>query len=386
MISVRRNIKLFGYFQFFSHFLPTSPILIIYVSLVLKSYTLALSLLTIQLISSSILEIPTGILSDKIGRKQTCVLGGIFGVLEYIAFTIGGIYESYFIFSLGALFGGICLSFFSGNNHALLFESLKELKKKNHYHTVLGKTSSMLQLALGISAILGGAVAEKSFLMVFVISTIARFITLIITLFFVEPKKIQKSQNTSFSHFIKAVKTLIQNKKLVNISIGDTINYTTGYISHMLQPVFFQSLISLSFIGILRGLKHATGFFSFWFAGKIINKFGNIKTLIFGTTFNKINNLVSLIMNNTISPILMSCGNLFFGTTQIAKENIYQHSFSDQERATTGSVVSFLKNLSYGICTLLTGILADIVGVRTTLIIITSIAFTGIYFFHKAKD
>mgnify|MGYP000034195959 CR=1 FL=1 len=62
------------------------------------------------------------------------------------------------ILVIGAILSGLSGSLFSGNNSALLYDTLKENRKEDKYAEFEGKNSSMFQFALGISAILGSFV------------------------------------------------------------------------------------------------------------------------------------------------------------------------------------------------------------------------------------
>lgn len=78
-----RNIKILTWQGFFIGFSLWEPIAAIYFSQVSGSYAWGLSIFSIANISGAIFEIPTGIFSDKIGRKYTTILGGL-------AYTLSG--------------------------------------------------------------------------------------------------------------------------------------------------------------------------------------------------------------------------------------------------------------------------------------------------------
>ncbi|MDP3733336.1 MAG: hypothetical protein Q8Q91_02225, partial [Candidatus Daviesbacteria bacterium] len=74
---VKRNIRLLTWFNFFTDFKLYGPLAIIYFSQVTGSYGLGTSIFSVVMLSSALFEIPTGILSDFLGRKKTLTLGAL---------------------------------------------------------------------------------------------------------------------------------------------------------------------------------------------------------------------------------------------------------------------------------------------------------------------
>lgn len=70
------------------------------------------------------------------------------------------------ILVVAAVFDGLSQAFYSGNNDALLHDSLTETGNVHQYDEHLGKTSSMFQLALALAAVLGSVIANWSFVWV----------------------------------------------------------------------------------------------------------------------------------------------------------------------------------------------------------------------------
>ena len=119
---MHRNIKLLTWFNFFTDFKLYAPIAILYFTQITGSFALGMSIFSIAYVTSAIFEVPTGVLSDYIGRKRTVVFGALCSVLCVTLYAIGG---SYWMLTLGALLQGLSRAFYSGNNDALLHDTLK---------------------------------------------------------------------------------------------------------------------------------------------------------------------------------------------------------------------------------------------------------------------
>jgi MFS family permease len=113
------NIRLLTWFNFFLDFRPYGPIAIIYFAQVTGSFALGLSIFALTSLSASLFEVPTGVLSDKMGRKNTIVTGAIVSTLAITWYAFG---QSFWPLVIGAVLEGVAISFFSGNNEALLYD------------------------------------------------------------------------------------------------------------------------------------------------------------------------------------------------------------------------------------------------------------------------
>ena len=100
-----------GWFNFWADFRPYGPIAILYYSQVTGSYALGMSVFSAAMLAQSIFEMPTGVLSDRVGRKKTVVYGAVAGVFALTFYAIGGTYLALLvgaIFELGFVGEGLC--------------------------------------------------------------------------------------------------------------------------------------------------------------------------------------------------------------------------------------------------------------------------------------
>ena len=119
----KKNVLLLSLIQFFNQINFYSVIIILYFTDITGSYMLGMSIFSITTISTAILEIPTGILSDKIGRKKTIVIGSICSIVSN---TILLLAKNYNLLIIYALFSGLEKALFSGNNDAYVYDNLKK--------------------------------------------------------------------------------------------------------------------------------------------------------------------------------------------------------------------------------------------------------------------
>lgn len=140
-MSSHKNIRLLTIFNLLLDFRPYAPIEILYFLQVTGSFATSLLIFSIATISACLAEVPTGLLSDMVGRRKTIILGSLCSTLGIALYAVGG---SFWVLAAGAVFSGISKSFFSGNNDALLHDTLTQENQEHRYAEIVGKTSSIL--------------------------------------------------------------------------------------------------------------------------------------------------------------------------------------------------------------------------------------------------
>jgi len=383
---IKRNVTVLKWFSFFLDFTPHSLIAVLYFSQITGSFALGLSVLSIERISASLFELPTGVLSDFLGRRGTIIFGAVANLICMIIYALSG---SFIMLVIGALFEGLASSFFSGNNDALLYESIDD--PENHFAETKGKISSLFQIGLATSALLGGFLAfSTSFRFVMWISVIPQFISLFLTFFIIEPKIHQKNIGTNiFSHIKESFYNFIHNKRLRAISLTSASQYGIEETLYTFAPAFIVLLWPTWALGIVRSANNFISAASFWFAGRVIKKWGEVKAFIVGNLSNRFFAILATIIPTVFSPILLTFSEIFFGVITVAQSSLGQKEFNDHQRATMGSLGSLLNSLFFAVFAFLFGLIADQIGPARSLllgnILLLLVIFLFWSYFKKEK-
>ncbi len=380
---MERNIKLLALFNFFTDFKFHSAVLVIYFAKITGSYTLAMSLFSAIMVSSAIFEVPTGIFSDMIGRKKTVMLGAFSAAVSAVFYAIGGSYWPLFI---GALLEGLSRSWYSGNNDAFLYDSLRESRKKETFSHYLGKTKSMFQIALMVGAVVGSVLAAQSFSLVMWLSVVPQFLCFFISLFLREPEKTSREKANIFSHIRISSLRLWNNKKLRLLSLADIVSYGIGESSFHFNAAFIGTLWPLWAIGFSRMLSFGAAFLSFWFSGKIIRKIGQYNILIVTYAYTRVINFIAYGVPTVFSPVITASASLFYGAKEVSINNLMQKEYSEGQRATLASINSFFGNVFYGLFSPILGFIADSVGPAKALIVVQFLMLSVLYISIKLKS
>lgn len=375
-MNINKNIKLISLLNFFTDFNFYSAILVIYFAKVTGSYASAMSLLSVTMVSSAVFEIPTGIFSDYLGRKKTVVIGAFCGLLSVIFYAIG---ISYFYLLIGALLEGLRLALYSGNNNALLYDTLSSTSKKDEYDHYLGRTNSMFQFSAAVSIIIGGFIAVYSFQIVLWLSVIPQIICIYISLKIVDPPKKYEQSTNIYQHLSSAFSLIWINKELKMLSVSSVIRFAVGEASYQFRSVFINTLWPIWAVGLSRVLSSVGAAISYWYSGKLIQKFGSFRLLLISNIYSKVVGILSVLFPNIFSPILMSSTSIFYGATNVAENKLMQKNFIDEQRATLGSLNSFLGNLTFGLFSIILGIFADKYGAANALLFASIISLPTIW-------
>jgi MFS family permease len=379
---LRSNIKVLALHNFFTDFRLFSPIAILFFAEVTGSFSLGMSIFAATMLSQAICELPTGIVSDHLGRKRTLILGSFFSALSVTLYALS---TQYLLLLLGAVIEGLSRSFYSGNNEALLFDTLAEKQQTSKFAEYSGKLGSLFQAALAISALLGGFLTPYGFRLVVWLSVIPQILAFGVSLFAKEPKKPQNTPVTTniFAHTRSALALFFSRKRLRLLSLSSIIGFAVGESSYQFQSAFIQTVWPTWAIGIAKAITNIGGTVSFYFAHKLINTFGELKVLLGSGIYSKASSLIGLLFPTPISPILMGSNSFLYGAETVSENTLLQKEFTSHQRATMGSLNALGGSLAFALYAPLLGALADRTNPATALIMSQLITILPLYWYYR---
>lgn len=377
-----KNIRLLSLFNFLSDFRLFSGILVLYFAQVTGSYALGMSIFSVSMIASAVFEVPTGIFSDRIGRKKTFICASLASVTAMTLYAIG---SSYWILFAGAIFEGLQRAFNSGNDSAFLHDSLASKGKTEHFAEFQGKASSMFALALMTASLLGSAILllGGSFRLLMWLSVIPQIAAFAISLRFIEPKVFTKGESNIYSHFWEALSLFIKNPKLRWLSIADAMRFAFGEAAFLFRDAFIVLFWPVWAVGLSKTLSFGGSFLSFYFAGKVIKRVKALNALTGEILVNRVLNLTALIFPSVLSPLLLSMTSLTFGVATTSMRALMQKEFTDKQRATMGSLGSFLNSIAFGVLAYFIGWVGDVYGPITALFLVQILRLLPLFFYWR---
>ncbi len=363
---MHKNIRILSWFNFFIDFVFYNPIAVLYFAHVTGSYASAMSIYSVIWLSSAIFEVPTGIFSDLIGRKNTVIAGALASTISVILYAIGG---NYWWLAAGALLEGIGSSFYSGNNDALLHDTVEECGEVEQYKQYYGNFQSYNQIGLVIVAVSGGIMASISYELVLWSSLVPRLVLVALAFQIVEPRHKASSRANIYRHMRESLDQFSGNRKLRLLTIISAMRTAVYEGAFQFRTAFVATLWPLWAVGIAKALSHLGAAISFHFSGYLLDKFGYKRVLVYEVIINRFINIWALLFPTVASPVLMSSSSLFYGVTTTAVNSLQQNEFSEKQRATLGSLSSLFGSIAFSVSVVALGFLGDWIGPAYALIV-----------------
>ncbi len=231
---------------------------------------------SISLVLCLILEIPWGIVADKIGCKKVMVICSVLFFISKIVFWQS---SDFFGFLTERLILGVVFAGLSGVDINILFLSGKEGQSQH----VFGVYESLQRAGLLISTIVFSLFVSSNYRGSAFLTIIPYAIAAILSFFLSEVKPLKKlSENNSEKGFVQTLFAVINNKYLVLLIVGMAFFNET----HQVITVFFNQLqyvksgMSDSAIGFAFIITGIIGLLSF-LSLKITRRISSRRTIVY---------------------------------------------------------------------------------------------------------
>lgn len=169
----------------FTNFLLLFPIWVIFLQrergLTLTEVTLVDAAFWLTMAAA---EIPTGVVADVVGRKQSLLLHVLLAGIAILLFALAPTFPMLMIAnSLWA----VALTFNSGAGLSLLYDSLLQMGREGEYTKIRGRLLAIYTAAIGIAGALGGLIGAKNIYLPFWITGGVTLFALVFVLTMKEP-------------------------------------------------------------------------------------------------------------------------------------------------------------------------------------------------------
>lgn len=180
---MRSNISAYPWFKFAQSLIFWQATWFLYFESQMSAAE-AILLYAVYDIATTALEVPSGYMSDRLGRKVTLIAAGLCGVVATALLVIGGSFAN---FVLANVFLGASAAFASGTDSALLYESLLAEGRASEAPAAELKAWRFGFVALAVSALSGGVLARFDVIYPYVAASMAACLTVAVTMLFKEP-------------------------------------------------------------------------------------------------------------------------------------------------------------------------------------------------------
>ena len=364
MPDIRRNKTLFKWDSFFAGLWPMAAVLAIYFQSITHSYVETMAVFSVCALSQAVLEMPTGVFSDKIGRRQTLILSAVTVLICLLLWATAGQFQCIPLLFAGAVLSGASDAFMSGTLDALMFETMREIGEEKEFKQIYALSRVYNQIGLLLSILIAsGVLYFQSIQFLAWVSVLPMTGQMIIAFFYVNPKpeKIPEQHN-----FKRALLSLWRNKNLRRFGAIEILDSSFSMTISRFEGVYFENLIAVWAVNLVRGCKQISGMVGYMLVTRL-KRIKTIRQLLAAVSGNIIVESAGLLLNRIETPFIMAFSYFFCSIAETSKTELLQNEYSSAERATMGSVLSLITAVFQAFFCACIGFLADSFGVRIAL-------------------
>ena len=337
-------------------------------------------------------EVPTGVLGDKIGTRNSVILGCV--LLTLHAIIMANTHNHIILIVMGGV-EGVAYTFISGSDSALLYEILEEKEEQKEYLSVNSKLLAIQSMTMGIMIFAGGVIAKYSWEMVYYIQALAMFISVLMLgkITTQGRKNLSLNKGDEQKHINRWKKLIKYDPQIVflifilGFSICDGI--FCGYYN-MNQLIFSKVGISVAIIGAFFSASYFINSVAYILVNYILKIINRKQMFIYGLILQSIILFALVVVSNkgaflVISIIACFVPEIIFTVA----DSIIQDYIISEYRATMLSIVSMVRTGITAICYGGMGIMFDQVPVKLFLlgmnIIIIVLSIISWCFYFKLR-
>ena len=221
------------------------------------------TLYAIREIATNLLEIPTGIIADALGRRRTMIWSFISYLISFVIFYLA---PGFFTFSIAMVFFSFGEAFRTGTHKAMIFEYLNIMGWKNQKVFYYGHTRSWSQIGSAVSALIAAGIVfySGSYKYIFLYSTLPYILDLLLMLTY--PRELDGTRTDvkgkeilrNFAHVTKEFISSLGNRDMLK-GIANLSAYSGFYgaMKDYLQPVVQAFALSLPVFVYLEDLQRS---------------------------------------------------------------------------------------------------------------------------------
>lgn len=368
MTKKEMNSNIWKYYAF--NFLNMFTIFMPYIYYYFQELGFALGQIAIlqssMAVTLFIFEIPSGYIADKFGRRNSLILGALFQIASVIILYTA---ESFYPLILAHVLLGISISFVSGADSALIYDTLLTMKRESLYKKIEGKAKFFGEIAVIIAAILGSLLIRFGIKQTILFTLVAYIVLLIVTCTLREPARHRPIEKVpmyrEFAQIFSIVKRSLKNTKLLGLFIYSFIILgVSNTIFIMYQPYFRATNLPLYMYGIIFAIFSIFTAVTALKAHEIENKLGVYRSLILMPVFLVISLIGAGIAFVWFGFILFFFREAVRGFVIPVLGDYTNKLIASNERATVLSIGSMFARLGFVIISIAFGFLSDSYGLK----------------------
>lgn len=306
----------------------------------------------------ALFEVPSGYIADVWGRKKALLIGALMGTLGFGAYSIS---YSLLGFLLAEVLLGIGQSLLSGADTAILYDSLKEVKKEEQYLKIESRITALGNIAEALAGIFVSVVVFSLYRNYFVLQTLLTFIAFVAAIFLYEPKIQEDGRKVGFKDIFGIVNVSFRKNKILRnfIYFSSIVGFASLSMAWLAQLIFKEVELDDKYFGYAWVILNSMVALGSILAKKIDRLLGLKWSLVYITALLSVGFMfVGLNLSFVaLVPLLI----LFFvrGTAHPILKNYINRNTISSQRATVFSLRSLLIRIVFFAMAPLLGVISE---------------------------
>lgn len=309
-----------------------------------------------------ILEIPTGALADRIGRKWSLVLGSLAGTVGTLVYILR---PDFRCFLAGEVIFAFAFTLHSGADDALAYDTLLALRKEKDSKVQLARMENFKLTGIIVGTLLGGFIAQRWGLAAPMVAyVVPSCLGMVIAMTLLEPPHPSKEKKKPSYGFIvkEGIRFFLKERSLglLTLELAFSNSFMWALI-WLFQPLLRRDGMPLQYFGIVHALSCGGQILVLSHIQSVEKVMGSKRNFVLGAT--AIAGVMFLILGLvhwlpvTILAIIFGFS---FGLSRMPVFISYMNKFiPSDKRATVLSASSMARTFSLVVMNLISGVLAN---------------------------
>jgi MFS family permease len=291
-----------------------------------------------------LLEVPTGMVADRLGKRTSLLLGMLIVFCGVVGYALSRTFVAFLVVEIVLALG---LAFYSGADTALLYDTLKVLGRDDEFKRIEGEATALRMLSFAVCNLAGGVIGDWSLVGAIWASALGPFLAFFVVMGFVEvqPRDAQESLRDAlrgYGELLRQALKFVRKHQYVRwqILFFSVLSGSSTWLLWLYQPYMSQSGLDVWAFGGAFAIFNLCAAFCSKYADNLEVRLGDWRTNLF---FGVLQVLPLVLMASFIGPMSF----LFILGHQavrgfmrpIINHRILQYTFADK-RATVLSLNS----------------------------------------------
>ncbi|MFE8700469.1 MFS transporter [Cytobacillus sp. FJAT-54145] len=292
-------------------------------------------------------EVPGGVVADRYGAKVSFLIGVVIKIISIVVLIFA--HDPWMFFLFSAL-NGFSVTFFSGADEALIYESLKEDNQHHRMDVAMGKIQSAGFISMILAVIFGAYFAkdlkDEQFVLLIILGLIFHLFEFVLIFFVKSPQNTGFYKENPFKQVVSGVRAIRKAPTLLLLFINFTLVFipADSVYEAFNQPIFTGAGLPVVMIGVLYASAAVLGFITSRSVGWFTEHFSRKTLMTLTGALAAIGLFLSAMMGESLWIIIGAFFVLRMG--QAIRRPIYSQLKNDlipsEIRATTLSLISVL--------------------------------------------